>query len=157
MLGRWQKMISFNSYSKFHTFHMYYTITDKYASPSPLPDNITIERSLFCLFVFFLLRCFACILHVHVFVCMSVVHYSILNTYFFICAWCAQPYSHTHACRCVSSFVCLYCMCMSVYIYTYCMCTCHFSEKGGVSIFPSPFFGDNDDHFFFSVTDVRQN
>lgn len=28
---------------------------------------------------------------------------------------------------------------------------------GGGSIFSSPFFGDNDDHFFFSVTDDRQN
>lgn len=30
-------------------------------------------------------------------------------------------------------------------------------KGGGVSIFPSPFFGDNDGHFFFSVTDDRQN
>lgn len=29
--------------------------------------------------------------------------------------------------------------------------------QGGVSIFPGPFFGDNDGHFFFSVTDDRQN
>lgn len=33
---------------------------------------------------------------------------------------------------------------------------CH-EEKVGVSIFASPFFGDNDGHFFFSVTDDRQN
>lgn len=37
-----------------------------------------------------------------------------------------------------------------------CVPCCH-GEKVGVSIFASPFFGDNDGHFFFSVTDDRQN
>lgn len=30
-------------------------------------------------------------------------------------------------------------------------------EAVGVSSSPGPFFGDNDGHFFFSVTDDRQN
>lgn len=30
-------------------------------------------------------------------------------------------------------------------------------EEVGVSISRGPFFGDNDGHFFFSVTDDRQN
>lgn len=31
------------------------------------------------------------------------------------------------------------------------------TEAVGVSSSPGPFFGDNDGHFFFSVTDDRQN
>ena len=46
--------------------------------------------------------------------------------------------------------------CVHIHVLYVRMPLCH-GETGGVSIFPSPFFGDNDGHFFFSVTDDRQN
>lgn len=66
-------------------------------------------------------------------------------------------HSHTvaHTQAGVSLPLCAY-VCVHIHILYVHMPLCH-REKGGVSIFPSPFFGDNDGHFFFSVTDDRQN
>lgn len=92
----------------------------------------------------------------HMFVCVQCVALQyIVYTLFFICALCAQSYNSTHACRCVSAFICFNVSRVCAFTYLH-MPLCQ-REKVGVSIFPSPFFGDNDGHFFFSVTDDRQN
>lgn len=68
----------------------------------------------------------------------------------------------THLCRCVSfcGFRCvlysLTCAQAPFLIVLVHMPRCH-RQRGVVSIFLGPFLGDNDDHFFCSVTDDRQN
>lgn len=95
-----------------------------------------------------------CILHVRLCVCLCCITVYSIHTFSSVHSH-TIPHTHTHAG--VSLSLCAY-MCLSVPIHILYehMPLCH-REKGGVSIFPSPFFGDNDGHFFFSVTDDRQN
>lgn len=81
-------------------------ITNKYASASPMPGNITFQRSLFCLFVCFLVWFFASILHVSGALKYTVYGFILLDVY-----------SHTipHTRRCVSAFVYL---CVTVCTFT---------------------------------------
>ncbi len=100
------------------------------------------------------------ILHVHVlcvYVCVA-LQYTVYVLFFL-----SIPDVHSHTVIPHNCMQVLLCLCMLIHVFSVHvhilyvhMPLCH-REKGGVSIFPSPFFGDNDGHFFFSVTDDRQN
>lgn len=147
-----------NSNSKLYAHvrgHLHTCCTLSDTPPIHLADNITREIS-FCLFVCLFafgsdvsLACYVCVC---TYLWRITAHY-IHTVLFYLCLMCTAIQYHT--CMQVGLCLCVL-MCVHIHILYVHMPLCH-REKGGVSIFPSPFFGDNDGHFFFSVTDDRQN